>query len=181
MTNMVIISGSPAEVSRTSAIASFLNDVIAEDGHQVNKLSVRDLPPEALIYAQFNHPAIKEAQRLVEQADALIVVSPVYKASYTGVLKSFFDLIPEKGLAGKKVLPIATGGSIAHLLSLEYAFKPLFSVLGARDFTDGIYIVDSQLTYSRDGLNFVDGEVEQRLRSSVHDLLESLQEQTHSI
>ena len=119
MSNIVIISGSPSEVSRTSALASFLNNVIAEQGHQVNKISVRDLPPEALIYAQFNNSAIKEAQELVKQADALIVISPVYKASYTGVLKSFFDLIPEKGLEGKKILPIATGGSIAHLLSLR--------------------------------------------------------------
>lgn len=51
MLNIVIISGSPSEVSRTSALASFLNNVIAEQGHQVNKISVRDLPPEALIYA----------------------------------------------------------------------------------------------------------------------------------
>lgn len=181
MTNIVIISGSPAEVSRTSAIASFLNRVIVEAGYQVNKVSVRDLPPEALIYAQFNHPAIKEAQRLVEQADALIVISPVYKASYTGVLKTFIDLIPEKGLAGKKVLPIATGGSSAHLLSLEYAFKPLFSVLGAREFAEAVYIVDSQLMYSGDELNFVDSEIEQRLRTSVDNLLDSLQEQTQSI
>ena len=137
MSNIVIISGSPSEVSRTSALASFLNNVIAGQGHQVNKISVRDLPPEALIYAQFNNSAIKEAQELVKQADALIVISPVYKASYTGVLKSFFDLIPEKGLEGKKILPIATGGSIAHLLSLEYAFKPLFSVLGAESLLKG--------------------------------------------
>jgi FMN reductase len=117
----------------------------------------------------------------VKQADALIVISPVYKASYTGVLKSFFDLIPEKGLEGKTVLPIATGGSIAHLLSLEYAFKPLFSILGAREFVEGIYIVDSQLAYSGDDLTFVDTEVEKILRSSVHNLLKSLREQTQSI
>jgi FMN reductase len=181
MSNIVIISGSPSEVSRTSALASFLNNVIAEQGHQVNKISVRDLPPEALIYAKFNNSAIKEAQELVKQADALIVISPVYKASYTGVLKSFFDLIPEKGLEGKTVLPIATGGSIAHLLSLEYAFKPLFSILGAREFVEGIYIVDSQLAYSGDDLTFVDTEVEKRLRSSVYNLLKSLREQTQSI
>src|SRR6478672_11408778 len=106
MANIVIISGSPAEVSRTSALASFLKNAIGEQAHQVYKISVRDLPPEALIYAQFNNSAIKEAQELVKQADALIVISPVYKASYTGVLKSFFDLIPEKGLEGKKILPI---------------------------------------------------------------------------
>jgi FMN reductase len=174
MTNIVIISGSPAEVSRTSAIASFLNRVIEKAGHKVNKISVRDLPAEALIYSQFNHPAIKEAQKLVEQADALIVISPVYKASYTGVLKTFIDLIPEKGLAGKKVLPIATGGTLAHLLSLEYAFKPLFSILGAKEFEEGVYIVDSQLTYSGDELHFVDSEVEQRLRTSVDNLSDPL-------
>ena len=59
------------------------------------------------------------------------------------MLKAFFDLIPEKGLVDKVVLPIVTGGTIAHLLSLEYAFKPLFSVLGSQEIINGVYMVDS--------------------------------------
>ena len=180
MANILIISGSPAEVSRTSASASSLKPIIEKHGHSVNKLAIRNLPPEALIYAQFNHPEIVNALSLVEEADALIVISPVYKASYPGILKSFFDLIPEKGLEGKKVFPVATGGSIAHLLSLEYSFRPLFSILGVKQFIEAVYIVDSQLTYTEKYVNFTDKEIEKRLLNSVHILLNSINETIQS-
>ena len=147
----------------------------------MKKFAVRDLPAEALIYAQFNNPEIKDAQKLVEEAEALIVVSPVYKASYPGILKSFFDLLPEKGLEGKKVLPIATGGSIAHLLSLEYAYKPLFSVLGAQKIPQGVYIVDSQFSYSGEEITFIDSKIKNRLQTAIYDLSLSLQEEIKSL
>lgn len=181
MTNILIISGSPSRVSRTSAIAALISNILDEKGHRVKKFSVRDLPAEALIYAQFNNPEIKDAQKLVEEAEALIVVSPVYKASYPGILKSFFDLLPEKGLEGKKVLPIATGGSIAHLLSLEYAYKPLFSVLGAQEIPKGVYIVDSQFSYSGEEITFIDSKIKNRLQTAIYYLSLSLQEEIKSL
>jgi FMN reductase len=174
MSKILIISGSPAAVSRTAAIATFVSNILVEGRNEVDKLSVRDLPPEALLYAQFNHPEITNAQQLVEQSDALIVVSPVYKASFPGILKSFFDLLPEKSLDGKKVLAIASGGSIAHLLSLEYAFKPLFSTLGAREIPQGVYLVDSQFSYSGEQLHFNDLDLKERLESALVDLQTSL-------
>ncbi|MFB3162478.1 NADPH-dependent FMN reductase [Neobacillus sp. 179-J 1A1 HS] len=174
MTKILIISGSPASVSRTAAIASFVSNILVEGGNEVERLSVRDLPAEALLHAQFNHPEIKKAQQLVEQSDALIVVSPVYKASFPGILKSFFDLLPEKSLEGKKVLAIASGGSIAHLLTLEYVFKPLFSTLGAREISQGVYLVDSQFSYSGEQLNFIDLQLKERLESAVLELQTSL-------
>jgi len=174
MSKILIVSGSPASVSRTAAIASFISNILVEGGNEVEQLSVRDIPAEALLHAQFNHPEIKKAQQLVERSDALIVVSPVYKASFPGILKSFFDLLPEKGLDGKKVLAIASGGSIAHLLTLEYAFKPLFSTLGAREIPQGVYLVDSQLSYSDKQLNFTDLHLKERLESALVELQTSL-------
>ena len=58
MANILIISGSPTEVSRTSALATYLLPFIKNHGHSVNKITIRDLPPEALIYAQFKNPEI---------------------------------------------------------------------------------------------------------------------------
>lgn len=170
MTKVLIVSGSPARISRTSALASFIHKELSGKGHEVEHLSLRDLPAEALVHAQFNDPSIQAAQSLVEQAEALIVLSPVYKASYPGILKSFFDLIPEKGLEGKKVLPIATGGTIAHLLSLEYSFKPLFSVLGAREIPQGVYIVDSQLRYLENEITFIEEDIKLRIQSAIDDV-----------
>jgi FMN reductase len=175
MSNIVIISGSPSIVSRSSAISQFLENILVNDGNHVSTIAVRDLPPEDLLYANFNSPAIQQANTLMEQADAVVIISPVYKASYTGVLKTFLDLVPEKGLSHKIVLPIATGGTAAHLLSLEYAFKPLLSVLGAQDIVNGVYIVDSQITYTENKLSFVDPEIEQRLRVATNELSIRLQ------
>lgn len=176
MSKIVIISGSPAKSSRSSAISFFIEKNLINQGQHVNKITVRDLPPEDLVYVNFNSPEIKKALTQIEQAQAVIVVSPVYKASYTGVLKSFFDLIPEKGLAGKVVLPVATGGSIAHLLSLEYAFKPLFSILGSQEIKNGVYFVDSQISYQDNQLTFHDSDVEHRVNTALQEIVNRLSE-----
>jgi FMN reductase len=173
MTNVVIISGSPSNPSRSSAISSYLENTLSKAGKQVGSITVRELPAEDLLFANFNSPEIKNAQSMIQQAHAVIVVSPVYKASYPGVLKAFLDLIPEKGLVNKVVLPIVTGGTYGHLLSIEYAFKPIFSVLGSQEIINGVFITDSQLSY-KEGLVFTDPEIEQRLKRAVGELLNRL-------
>jgi FMN reductase len=68
-------------------------------------------------------------------------------------------------------LPIATGGTIAHLLSLEYAFKPVFSVLGSNEILNGVYLIDSQIGYKENGLIFSDAGAEERLLASLEELI----------
>ena len=75
----------------------------------------------------------------------MLISTPVYKASFAGGLKAVLDLLDEKALAGKVVLPIATGGSPAHLLALEYGLKPVLSALGARHILAGVYATDKQV------------------------------------
>jgi len=65
----------------------------------------------------------------VTGADGLIAVSPIFTASYSGLFKSFVDLLPEGSLAGKPVLIGATGGTARHSLALEHAMRPLFAYL----------------------------------------------------
>ncbi len=173
MSNIVLISGSPSQSSRTSAISAYLERILVTEGKQVSTITVRDLPAEDLLFANFNSPAIKHAQSLVAQAQAVIIVSPIYKASYPGLLKAFLDLIPEKGLVNKLVLPVATGGTIAHLLSLEFAFKPVFSLLGSQEILNGVFIVDSDISY-KDQLTFASKDIEQRLKTALNDLVNRL-------
>src|SRR3954451_25140602 len=179
MSNIVIIYGSPTQPSRSFAISSYVKKLLSTQGHQVEHINVRDLPPEDLIYTNFKSSAINHALAQLDRAQAVIVISPVYKASYTGVLKTFFDLIPEKGLSEKIILPIANGGSIAHLLSLEYAFKPLFSILNNQEILTGVYLIDSQFTYKENELTFKDAEIQQRLHSAIELLLTKLKVQEH--
>jgi FMN reductase len=176
MPNVLSITGSPSHPSRSFFVLEYAQKIL-ERSHISNQIiSVRDVPAEALLFAQFDHPDIKAIAASVAKADALIISTPVYKAAYTGVLKALLDLLPQTALVGKTILPIATGGTIAHLLSIDYALKPVLSALGARDILAGVYIVDAQLQRQDNGeLRFVDDEIEQRLIRSVEDLIVTLQ------
>ncbi|MFE2168068.1 FMN reductase [Streptomyces sp. NPDC059447] len=79
----------------------------------------------------FPSPRLSAAIDAVTAADGLIVVTPVFAASYSGLFKSFFDVIDPDALAGKPVLTAATGGTARHSLVLEHAVRPLFAYLRA--------------------------------------------------
>lgn len=90
---------------------------------------------------------------------------------------TFLDLLPQKGFVNKVILPVASGGTIAPLLALEYAFKPVFSVLGSREIINGVYIVDSDISSYKDQLTFAHKEIEQRLTTALNDLVNQLPKQ----
>lgn len=80
----------------------------------------------------FASPPLAAVIDAVVQADALIVVGPVFTASFSGLFKSFFDVIDNTALDGKPVLLGMTGGSARHSMVLDHAVRPLFSYLRAR-------------------------------------------------
>jgi FMN reductase len=82
---------------------------------------------------------LQEAIDLVESADGLIAVSPIFNASYSGLFKLFFDVIEHDGLAGLPTLIAATGGTARHSLALEHAMRPLFAYLNAATIATGVY------------------------------------------
>lgn len=88
-------------------------------------------------------------------------------------MKTFIDLIPQKGLEDKIVLPVAVGGSIAHLLSLDYALKPVISILGAITILPSVYVVDKQVQRLDGGLFAVEQEVVERLKRAFRTVLEN--------
>ncbi|MET8561172.1 CE1759 family FMN reductase [Streptomyces flaveolus] len=87
----------------------------------------------------FAGKALAAAQAAVTGADGLIVVTPVFSASYSGLFKSFFDVLDKDALAGKPVLIGATGGTGRHSLVLEHALRPLFAYLRAVVVPTGVY------------------------------------------
>ncbi|OQR60053.1 oxidoreductase [Streptomyces maremycinicus] len=105
----------------------------AEVEVDVEVVELRDLAVEIAHNFTNGFPGRKLAAALaaVTAADGLIVVTPVFSASYSGLFKSFFDVIDPDALAGKPVLIAATGGSARHSLVLEHALRPLFSYLRA--------------------------------------------------
>src|SRR6476469_3983949 len=132
MANVIAIAGSPSHPSRSHAVLEHVRRAVEKEGLTTATINIRDLPPEVLIQGKFDSPFLKEANDLVAQANGIIIATPVYKAAYTGVLKAYLDLLPQNALAGKIIFPIATGGTIAHLLAIDYALKPVLSTLGAR-------------------------------------------------
>lgn len=170
MAKVLAITGSPSHPSRTYSLVEYAVQLLQQEGFQVDLISVRDLPAEDLVFGRYDSPALAQPKALLEQADAVLIATPVYKAAYTGLLKSFLDLLPQKALLGKVVLPIATGGTIAHLLAIVYALKPVLSELGARHLLGGIYAVDTQIQRQEDGTVKFESELEERLKDSLHDL-----------
>ena len=79
----------------------------------------------------FPKPALRSALETVSGADALIAVTPIFSASYSGLFKTFVDVLEQGALAGTPVLLAATAGSARHSLALEHALRPLFSYLRA--------------------------------------------------
>jgi FMN reductase len=164
--SIVAISGSPSRVSRSGALLRHVLARFPEDAPR-HEIVLRDLPPAALLRAELDDPAIRDAVARVATARLVLVATPIYKAAYCGLLKAFLDILPQDGLRGKTVLPLGTGGSNAHLLALDYALKPVLAALGARHILDAVYVVDAQLGADGHGGYVLADEVAARLERAL--------------
>jgi FMN reductase len=170
---IVSLSGSPSAVSRSTALLRWCEAQLAPGAHAVHTIALRDLPATALLQAQFHDPELQASLRRVAEADVVLVGTPIYKAAYSGLLKVFLDLLPQDGLAGKQVLPLATGGSLAHLLALDYGLRPVLHALGARHLLDAVFATDGQFQ-KHPTLGYVpDAETIARLERSLKPLLDT--------
>jgi FMN reductase len=174
---IVTISGSPSPASRTLLLAELVGAKLRGSGVAVESINVRDLPAEDLLGGRADGEAIRRAVGLVERAEGVVVATPIYKAAYAGALKTFLDLLPQFALAGKAVLPLATGGTLAHVLALDYALRPVLASLGARHVVNGLFVLDKQLERTADGGLDVDPQTSARLDPLVKELVASVRAQ----
>lgn len=145
MSDIALVSGSPSEPSGTDALLEHVAAYLSAEGHLTSLLRVRALPGQALIRGLADEPALASAVEAVTGADAVVLGSPVHKASYSGLLKVFADLLPMDAFAGTPVLPLLTGGSTAHVLALDFGLKPLAATLGATHVADGRFLLSSHI------------------------------------
>jgi FMN reductase len=140
------LSGSVNRPSRTtSLVRHILNAVERELGYPARLIELADEAPhifQALTRARLEGRSA-EIVRCVEDADLLIVGTPVYRASYTGALKHLFDLVHHQTFAGKPVLLAATGGTPLHGLVTEHQLRPLFGFLNALTLPTAIYATEA--------------------------------------
>lgn len=144
MADIVIISGSPTETSRSEQVLKFLGSLLEKENLSIIHVSVKDVPAEDLVTGNYLSPVIKNIAQSIEQAKGVIIGTPVYKGAYSGVLKALIDLLPQDVFQHKPVLPLMTGGSSNHLLALEYSLKPLIATLKGINLK-GIFIQDDQI------------------------------------
>jgi len=143
----VAISGSPRAPSKSKTLAELLLASLQRAGCGTRMVDVAELPADALV-ARATALALDEAIAAVGDARIVVAASPTYRALYTGVLKAFFDLMPPAHLAGKICVPVQTGASPAHFLTIEYGLRPLFASLDGVPIA-GVYATDDQFTDGR--------------------------------
>jgi FMN reductase len=172
--NILLLAGSPSAPSRSTRLLHHVGEKLALLGHRYAKLYVRDLPAQALLHADFGDVTLKAAREQVAEADAVVIATPVYKAAYSGILTAFLDLLPQDGLKGKLVLPLATGGSQSHMLALDYGLRPVLSALDARHVLPSIYATEQQIVWSEESGLTIDATIAKRVHDGVENLSASL-------
>ncbi|MCW2810552.1 MAG: reductase [Friedmanniella sp.] len=139
VTRLVVVTAGLSQPSSTRLLAdrlsSAVESVLAERGQPVAVEVVelreyaRDLTNHLL--TGFPTGALGSVIEHVATADALVVVTPIFSASYSGLFKTFFDVLPMDSLVGKPTIIAATAGTARHSLALEHALRPLFAYLRA--------------------------------------------------
>jgi FMN reductase len=145
MSTTLIITASPSASSRCRGFSRLLGDRLDRLGLDSALLDLRSLPAEPLLHANASAPEIAVAIDRLAAASGIVVVTPVYKAAYSGLLKVFLDLLPQFALRKKVIAPFALGGTLAHVLSIDYALRPVLSSLDPQHVVAGLFLLDKQI------------------------------------
>ena len=124
--------------------------LLSERGWPTDLIDLATLPAEPLL-ARGEHPAVAAALSLVEEAGIIVLATPVYRATYTGLLMAFFDLMPTDFLVDKCCVIIATGAAPGHLLAVDHGLRPLVASLDGLSAAIGIYATDADFSGNQPG------------------------------
>jgi FMN reductase len=137
---VAVVAGNPKPNSRTLAAAEMLASAITGSPPEI----AIDVVTLGVGLLGFGDPAVAASVGETQSADLVIVASPTYKASFTGVLKCFLDQFPTNGLAGVVAIPLMLGAGPRHALAPELTLKPVLVELGATCPTRAVYLLDSE-------------------------------------
>lgn len=144
---ILVVTAGLSEPSATALLgeqlAQSVQDSLQKLGFeaQIDTVSLRHIAQEVTNHYLTGFPTGKLVGVLeaVKAADAIIAVSPTFKASYTGLFKSFWDLVDDDAMAGKPVLVAATGGTARRSLMIDTSMRPLFSYFKAQVVPTGVF------------------------------------------
>ena len=143
--NAVVVVGNPKPASRTAGVGvSVAEAVLTRAGATSPAVQVIELSSLSGSLFSWGDPHIAAAKATVLAADLLVIASPVYKASYTGLLKAFLDQFGRDELAAKATVPVMVGAAPAHALAVETQLRPVLVEIGASCPTRGVYVLEKQ-------------------------------------
>ena len=140
MSSIVIVSG-----GRSPGPAGIAADRLRALGHAVRTVRASDLPVGALLAGELTEPTIAAAVADIVSADALVISTPVRRASCSGLVKSLLDLLPHGALRGTVVLPLVTGDLANHARVVDVVLTPLLRARGAAHVLRQVFVPERQV------------------------------------
>ncbi|WP_277051122.1 NAD(P)H-dependent oxidoreductase [Ruania albidiflava] len=173
--HVVVVNGSPSEKSKTvgltEVVVDTLRQVLEPSGITVHtsRIDVYRLGEQftGALEREGVAPEVDAVLQQAESADLLIAATPVFRGSYTGLFKHFFDLVDQYALANTPVLLAATGGGEHHALVLEHALRPLFGFFQAMTLPVAVFASSGDF----DGTTLLTPRVYGRIEMAVRDVL----------
>jgi FMN reductase len=174
----LVVTAGLSQPSSTRLLADQLSAAVAGAARTrdidltVRVVELRDLAHDIANHLLTGFPpaALKDALDAVAAADALIAVTPIFSGSYSGLFKSFFDVVDKDALAGKPVLVAATAGTARHSLALEHALRPLFAYLRAVVVPTAVFAASDDW-----GADSADGMLRTRIDRAADELARELE------
>jgi FMN reductase len=168
MSAIGVVVGNPKTQSRTLRFAETVATAAADEAglDEADRMTVdlADLGPQLF---DWSSARVKEAVEGIRSCALVVVASPTYKASYTGLLKSFLDWFGTTDLLGVTVIPVMTGAGPHHALAVEVHLRPLLVELGGTLPTRGLYITESELAQADEVIATWRREAGAQLRRAV--------------
>lgn len=167
---IVTVNGSPREGSRTGVLLQVTADAVCRNVDHARLKVINLAASWAEIFAGLTRKTItkhgEDLVRLCEEADLLIVGSPVYRGSYTGLLKHYFDLVDRDAMIGKKAIIAATGSPL-HGLMLDHQLRPLMAFFDIQTVGTGLYGVEDDFDNGRVHSKALSERVERAAREAA--------------
>jgi FMN reductase len=176
---VVVVNGSPHDKSKTMGLVDVALDALSTMlPTTVHRIDVYRLGPEFATATKREDvaPGVEAELLAAETADLLIAATPVYRGSYTGLFKHFFDLVDQYALANKLVLLAATGGGDHHALALEHALRPLFGFFQAMTVPVAVFASAGDF----DGTTVLNPRVYGRIEMALADVAGLLAQRVHA-
>jgi FMN reductase len=168
MSQVAVLVGNPKPRSRTLTVAEAVATAAASAAglDRDDRITV-DLADFGSELFDWSSARVREAVDAVVRSALVVVASPTYKASYTGLLKSFLDWFSTTDLSGAAAVPVMVGAAPQHALAVEVHLRPVLVELGASLPTRGLYVLESQLEDLEDVIDPWLDEAGPRLRAAL--------------